>query len=295
MSDATSYKHWHRETDARRIGWPALDKRDAGSNVLSREVLEDLQRIIDALAIDRPQGVVINSCKANGFIAGADVKEFTVRKNYDQAAELIHRGQAIMDALEQLPFPTLAMIHGFCLGGGLELALACRYRVAEDDPRTRLGLPEVKLGIHPGFGGTVRLPALISTPAAMDLMLSGRTVESRAAQRMGLVDYAVPLRQLRRAAEAMVLERPLPHRPPFLQRITNHALVRPLLAPMLRKKVADKAPAQHYPAPYALIELWSEYMGAPARMMQEEARSVARLVTGDTSRNLVRVFFMQEC
>src|SRR3569623_3849405 len=294
MSDDTSYKHWHRETDARRIVWLALDKMDAGANVLSREVLEELQRIIDALAIDRPQGLVIYSCKANGFIAGADVKEFTVLKNYDEAAELIHRGQSIMDALEQLPFPTVAMIHGFCLGGGLELALACRYRVAEDDPRPRLGLPEVKLGIHPGFGGTVRLPALIGAPAAVELMLSGRTVAARAAQRMGLSDYAVPQRQLRRAAEAMVLEHPLPHRPPFLQRITNHALVRPQQAPMLRKKVADKAPAQHYPAPYALIELWSEYMGDPARMMQEEARSLARLVTGDTSRNLVRVFFMQE-
>jgi len=294
MADHTDYRHWRLTTDAKRIAWLAADKMDAGANVLSKEVLEELQIIVDALAIERPQGLVIHSAKANGFIAGADVKEFTALQNYDEAAALIQRGQSVLDRLEQLPFPTVAMIHGFCLGGGLELALACRYRVAEDDPRTRLGLPEVKLGIHPGFGGTVRLPALIGAPAAMDLMLSGRTVEARAAQRMGLVDYAVPLRQLRRAAEAMVLERPLPHRPPFLQRITNHALVRPLLAPMLRKKVADKAPAQHYPAPYALIDLWSEYMGDPARMMQEEARSVARLVTGDTSRNLVRVFFMQE-
>ena len=294
MSDDTSYKHWHRETDARRIVWLALDKMDAGANVLSREVLEELQRIIDALAIDRPQGLVIYSCKANGFIAGADVKEFTVLKNYDEAAELIHRGQSIMDALEQLPFPTVTMIHGFCLGGGLELALACRYRVAEDDPRTRLGLPEVKLGIHPGFGGTVRLPPLVGAPAAMDLILTGRTVEARAAQRMGLVDYAVPARHLRRAAETMVIEHPRPRRPSFLQRMTNHSLVRPMLASNMRKKVAEKALPQHYPAPYAVIDLWAEYMGDRVRMMQEEARSVARLVTGDTSRNLVRVFFLQE-
>src|SRR3569623_1121023 len=261
MADHTDYRHWRLTTDAKRIAWLAADKMDAGANVLSLEVLEELQIIVDALAIERPQGLVINSAKANGIIAGADVKEFTALQNYNKAAALIQRGQSVLDRLEQLPFPTVAMIHGFCLGGGLELALACRYRVAEDDPRTRLGLPEVKLGIHPGFGGTVRLPALIGAPAAMDLMLSGRTVEARAAQRMGLIDYAVPLRQLRRAAEAMVLEHPRPRRPRFLQRMTKTRLVRPMLASNMRKKVAEKALPQHYPAPYAVIDLWAEYMG----------------------------------
>lgn len=294
MADELMYTHWHLEIDAKRIAWLAIDKAEAGANVLSKDVLEELQAVIDALAAARPRGLVIYSAKANGFIAGADVKEFTALNNFEEATELVGRGQAVLNRLEALPFPTVAMIHGFCLGGGMELALACRYRVAEDDPRTRLGLPEVKLGIHPGFGGTVRLPPLIGAPAAMDLMLSGRTVEARQAQKMGLVDYAVPARQLRRAAESMVLEQPQPHRPKFFQRVTNHGALRPLLASMLRKKVADKAPPQHYPAPYAMIDLWSEYAGNRERMMQEEARSVARLVTGDTARNLVRVFFLQE-
>ena len=294
MADQHAYKHWRVQTDDQRIVWLAADKADAGANVLSKDVLEELHAILDVLAAEGPRGLVIYSAKANGFIAGADVKEFTVLKDFQEASELIQRGQTALDRIEALPFPTVAMIHGFCLGGGMELALACRYRVAEDDPRTRLGLPEVKLGIHPGFGGTVRLPPLIGAPAAMDLMLSGRTVEARAAQRMGMVDYAVPARQLRVAAAAMVMEQPERHRPKFLQRISNHGLVRPLLAHMLRKKVAEKAPAQHYPAPYALIDLWSEYMGDPRRMMQEEGRSVARLVTDDTARNLVRVFFLQE-
>ncbi len=294
MADELMYTHWHLEIDAKRIAWLAIDKAEAGANVLSKDVLEELQAVIDALAAARPRGLVIHSAKANGFIAGADVKEFTALNNFEEATELVGRGQAVLNRLEALPFPTVAMIHGFCLGGGMELALACRYRVAEDDPRTRLGLPEVKLGIHPGFGGTVRLPPLIGAPAAMDLMLSGRTVEARQAQKMGLVDYAVPARQLRRAAESMVLEQPKPHRPKFFQRVTNHGALRPLLASRLRKKVADKAPPQHYPAPYAMIDLWSEYAGNRERMMQEEARSVARLVTGDTARNLVRVFFLQE-
>ncbi len=294
MADELMYTHWHLEIDAKRIAWLAMDKAEAGANVLSKAVLQELQTVIDALAVARPRGLVIYSAKANGFIAGADVKEFTALNNFEEATELVGRGQAVLNRLEALPFPTVAMIHGFCLGGGMELALACRYRVAEDDPRTRLGLPEVKLGIHPGFGGTVRLPPLIGAPLAMDLMLSGRTVEARQAQKMGLVDYAVPARQLRRAAESMVLEQPQPHQPKFFQRITNHGALRPLLASMLRKKVADKAPPQHYPAPYAMIDLWSEYAGNRKRMMQEEARSVARLVTGDTARNLVRVFFLQE-
>jgi 3-hydroxyacyl-CoA dehydrogenase/enoyl-CoA hydratase/3-hydroxybutyryl-CoA epimerase len=294
MTVLGSYRNWRLEIDGGRIAWLYADKADGNTNVLSKEVLEELHFIIDRVAAERPQGLVILSAKSNGFIAGADVKEFTAIHDYDEALELITRGQSILDLIEKLPFPTVAMIHGFCLGGGLELALACRYRVAEDDPRTRLGLPEVKLGIHPGFGGTVRLPPLVGAPAAMDLMLSGRTVEARQAQRMGLVDYAVPQRQLRRAAVAMVEEHPLPHQPGFLARLSNNAVVRPFLASFLRKKTAEKAALEHYPAPYAVIDLWSEYGGDRERMMLEEGRSVARLLIGDTAQNLVRVFLLQE-
>ena len=294
MTEQKDYKNWRLELDEARIAWLYADKADASANVLSREVLEELHFIIDHIAAERPQGLIILSAKQNGFIAGADVKEFTAIHDYDQALELISRGQSILDRIEKLTFPTVAMIHGFCLGGGMELALACRYRVAEDDPRTRLGLPEVRLGIHPGFGGTVRLPPLIGAPAAMDLMLSGRTVDARRAQRMGLVDYAVPLRQLRRAALALVQENPAPHQPKFLARLSNNALVRPVLASVMRKKTAEKANPEHYPAPFAVIDLWASHGGDRQRMMLEEGRSVARLLCGDTAQNLVRVFLLQE-
>jgi 3-hydroxyacyl-CoA dehydrogenase / enoyl-CoA hydratase / 3-hydroxybutyryl-CoA epimerase len=294
MAVLGSYRNWRLETDTARVAWLYADKADSGTNVLSKEVLEELHFIIDRVTAERPQGLIILSAKRNGFIAGADVKEFTAIQDYDQALELITRGQSILDRIEKLPFPTVAMIHGYCLGGGLELALACRYRVAEDDPRTRLGLPEVRLGIHPGFGGTVRLPPLVGAPLAMDLMLSGRSVEARRAQRMGLVDYAVPQRQLRRAALAMLEEHPLPHRPGFVARMSNSALVRPVLAAFLRKKTGEKAAPAHYPAPYALIDLWSGHGGDRERMMQEEGRSVARLLTGEAAQNLVRVFMLQE-
>jgi len=294
MAVLGSYRNWRLETDADRIAWLYADKADSSTNVLSREVLEELHFIIDRITAERPQGLIILSAKHNGFIAGADVKEFTAIHEYEEALELITRGQSILDRIEKLPFPTVAMIHGFCLGGGMELALACRYRVAQDDSRTRLGLPEVRLGIHPGFGGTVRLPPLVGAPVAMDLMLSGRSVDARRAQRMGLVDYAVPERQLRRAALAMLAEHPMPHRPGFMARMSNAALVRPVLAAFMRKKIAEKAIAAHYPAPYALIDLWARHGGARERMMQEEGRSVARLLTGETAQNLVRVFTLQE-
>ncbi len=294
MTVLGSYRNWRLETDSERIAWLYADKADSSTNVLSKEVLEELHFIVDRVSAERPQGLIILSAKDNGFIAGADVKEFTAIQNYDEALELITRGQSILDRIEKLPFPTVAMIHGFCLGGGLELALACRYRVAQDDGGTRLGLPEVQLGIHPGFGGTVRLPPLVGAPVAMDLMLTGRSVDARRGQRMGLVDYAVPQRQLRRAALALLAEHPMPHRPGFLARMSNAALVRPVLAGFMRKKTAEKAIAAHYPAPFALIDLWAAHGGDRERMMQEEGRSVARLLTGETAQSLVRVFTLQE-
>jgi 3-hydroxyacyl-CoA dehydrogenase/enoyl-CoA hydratase/3-hydroxybutyryl-CoA epimerase len=153
------------------------------------------------------RGVIFYSAKANGFIAGADVKEFTTLTDPNMAFELIRRGQAVMDRIEMLNCPTVAMIHGFCMGGGLEMSLACNYRVAEADS-ARLGFPEVKLGIHPGFGGSVRATQLLGVPAAMDLMLTGRTIDARRARKMGLIHHAVPMRQLRRAAKAMVMSPP---------------------------------------------------------------------------------------
>ncbi len=287
-------KHWRTEKDQDGILWCHLDKADANTNTVSSEVLDELEVILKSLDEALPKGLVILSAKSHGFIAGADVKEFAKLDTQDEALELIHRGQRVYDRLEHLPCPTVALINGFCLGGGLELALACRYRIADDDPKVKLGLPEVKLGIHPGFGGTVRLPALIGAPNAMDMMLTGRTLSSRAAKKIGLVDYAVPNRHLMMAARETVLHPPKKKPLPLRLRLTNHRLVRPLLARYLRKQVAKKAALKHYPAPYAIIDLWERFFDQPGRMLVEERNSDARLVTNDTARNLVRVFFLQE-
>ena len=287
------YIHWRSDKDQDGILWCHLDKNNASANTLSRQVLDELEDILKSLDGDMPKGVVILSAKS-GFIAGADVKEFAKLDTQDEALELIQRGQRIFDRLEQLSCPTVAVINGYCLGGGLELALACRYRIADDDPKVKLGLPEVKLGIHPGFGGTVRLPRLLGAPAAMDLMLSGRTVSGRAAKKMGLVDYAVPSRHLLTAARETVLHPPKKKPLPFYLGLSNHRQIRPLFAKYLRKQVAKKASPAHYPAPYAMIDLWEKHFDTPGQMLAEERNSVARLVTNDTARNLVRVFFLQE-
>ncbi len=289
-----TYKNWRVERDSDAIVWLHLDKAGSATNVLSGDVLEELNTILDPFISEQPRGLIILSGKANGFIAGADINEFVPLKETADALALIQRGQKACDKIAALKCPTVALIHGFCLGGGMELALACRYRIADDDARTRLGLPEIKLGIHPGFGGTVRLPPLVGAPAAMDLMLTGRAIDARAAKKMGLIDYAVPTRHLKRAARGIVMNPPAPHRPKGWLALTNNSLVRPLLARTMRAKVAEKAPAAHYPAPYALIDLWQKHADDPVRMMQEEAASVARFVLGDTAHNLVRVFFLQE-
>ncbi len=286
--------HWRLDTDADGIAWLALDRQGEATNVLSRSVLEELENHLAALAEDRPTGLVFLSAKPNGFLAGADITEFTRIRTEREALELIRRGQDVMTRIASLPFPTLAMIHGFCVGGGLELALACDYRVARDDPSTRLGLPEVRLGIHPGFGGTVRLPPLVGGIQALDLILSGRTLDARRARRIGLVDHAVPERHLRAAARHLILHRPPRHRPDWRGRLSNWAPVRPLVASLSRRRLAARVSARHYPAPYAALDLWRRLADRPAAMMQAEAASVARLVTGESSRNLVRAFFLNE-
>ncbi len=288
------WKNWHLETDEDEIVWLHFDKANSGTNIFSSDVFAEFFEILEQLSAIEPKGVIILSDKENGFIAGADIEEFTHLESKQEALELIRVGQSAFDKLEALSFPTLSLINGFCLGGGLEMSLACDYRIALDDPKTRLGLPEVLLGIHPGWGGTMRLPRLIGAPAAMDLMLSGRTVNARAAKKMGIVDKITAQRHLKRAAKMLILRCPTKSKPGKLVSLANSAVARPLLARYLRKQVAKRAPEAHYPAPYALIDLWEKYAGDERSMLLEEAVSVAGLMSEGTAQNLVRVFLLQE-
>ena len=290
-----NHKNWLLETDEENIATLSIDKADASTNVLSSEVMNELDQLLTEIGEARPKGLLIRSAKPGGFIAGADVSEFKTIESREQALEYIKRGQGILDKLEALPFPTACLIDGFCVGGGLELALACRYRIVTDETRTRLGLPEVLLGIHPGFGGTMRLNRLIGAIPAMDLMLTGRTVDSRKAKKLGIVDHVVPRRHLLTAGMTMINEQPLPHKLSTTKALASStSLARAILANQFRKQVLKQATPKHYPAPFALIDLWQKHADSDQDMLNAEAESVADLVTTDTSKNLVRVFFLQE-
>lgn len=290
----TDYKHWRIEKDDDNIVWAYIDRAGSDVNTLHRALIEELSHIVDELKeVNDVAGLVIGSAKKTGFVAGADIKQFTELKDQDEAVGLIRHAQQVFDNLEALPFPTVAMIDGFCLGGGMELSLACRYRVATDNPKTKLGLPEVKLGIHPGWGGTVRLPRLVGVLTAFGLILTGRTLAAKAAKRCGMIDAAVAERYLVKAARQHILDQPTPHQPKRWQRWLHSPLLRPLVARLMYKKLAAQAKKEHYPAPYAVVHNWLRYGTESDKAMVVEAESIGHLLLTDTARNLVRVFFMQ--
>ncbi len=266
-----------------------LDVVGQRANALSSVVLEEFDRILGQIEVRPLHGLIIRSAKVNGFIVGADVNEFQKIGDSVQAAALARAGQTVFNRLAGLPFPSVALIHGNCLGGGLELALACTYRIAREDDATRLGLPEVRLGIHPGFAGTVRLPPLIGDLAALDLILTGRAVSSRQALALGLVDEIVPDRHLMHAAHAFIARHPRRRRAAWWKRVPSWPMLRKPVTRLLQRQLRKKANPDHYPAPYRALDLWRRN---PSQ--DEEALSLGELMVGRTSRNLVSIFLLGE-
>lgn len=293
--DGLRFQHWQTEQRPDGVLVLSFDRAGTPVNTFSQDVLIELDVLLERLALDPPKGLVLRSAKASGFIAGADIKEFQSFDAKGTVGDAIRRGQQVFQRLAELPCPTVAAIHGFCMGGGTEIALACRYRVASNDPSTRIGLPEVKLGIYPGWGGSVRLPLLVGAPAAFDMMLTGRTLSASAARAIGLVDKVADASSLIDVASAIAskgAKRPFKQR--FLGWATNVWPARQLLAPMLTKQVARKARKEHYPAPYALINTWARSGGGIQSRLSAERKSVVKLASTPTARNLIRVFFLQE-
>jgi 3-hydroxyacyl-CoA dehydrogenase / enoyl-CoA hydratase / 3-hydroxybutyryl-CoA epimerase len=285
-------KHFRWEKDREGLAWLTFDRQGESANTFSREVLEELAAALDEIAAAKPAGLIIRSGK-DSFIAGADIEEFSRFDNADQALEFTRFGWDVFEKLSRLPFPTTALVNGFCMGGGLELALACRYRVALDDPKTRFAFPEVMLGIMPTWHGVQWLPKRIGPAAALDMLLTGRAVDARRAKRMRLVDQAVPLRIFENTARMLTLEAPAPRRLPLAQRLMLGPL-RGYVASQARKQVARRANPEHYPAPYAIVELWQKYDGDPFAAADDPACSIKTLFEHPTTRNLIRVFFLQE-
>jgi 3-hydroxyacyl-CoA dehydrogenase/enoyl-CoA hydratase/3-hydroxybutyryl-CoA epimerase len=262
--DDSQFKHWKLSTDIDNVLWLSIDREGESANSLSLEVLSELGVIIDGLEVNAPAGLVLQSGKPGTFIVGADVREFDGYDDAETASDGINQVHRLFNRIEALPFPKIVLIDGFCLGGGLELALTFDYRIASDVEHTRLGFPEINLGIYPGFGGSARSVQKAGAKNAMQLMLSTRNLRARAARGMGLVDELVGA----------------------------HGSLRWAARRAIKQGRKSKSPGQ--PAPYELIEAWELYGDDPQRMMAEESERVGKLITGDTSKNLRRVFFLME-
>jgi 3-hydroxyacyl-CoA dehydrogenase/enoyl-CoA hydratase/3-hydroxybutyryl-CoA epimerase len=293
MNRAT-YQHWKIEREADGLAWLIIDRAGSSTNTLSIAVMEELRRVLDELAAAPPTALVIRSGKDNGFVAGADIDEFGLLKSVDDATALVQRGWDTFNALAAAPYATLALVRGFCLGGGMELALACRYRVVVDEPGTRLGLPEVMLGIVPGWGGIKRLPRLAGAPAALDLLLTGRTIDARRAKKLGVADECVPPRVMMNAVRGVLQAAPPPRRVPLPLSLTLNPLLRPFIAAQARKQVAARARREHYPAPYAILDIWVKYDGDALAAPPADPASIANLLRTPTATNLIRVYKLQE-
>lgn len=286
-------KHWKTEKDDNGILWLCLDMADSRVNVLSSGVLLELSELLDTIKDDAPSGMVLWSGKNRSFIMGADIKEFTKVESVEQAGEVVRLGQRLMDKVADLPFKTVAVINGFCMGGGLELAMAFDYRLVMKGDAKILGLPEVKLGLHPGFGGTVRAVQICGVRAAMQIMLTGNPVAPGKAKAIGLVDGITSDENWRIDAANILAQAAPKQKAPLADRLLNLAPLRPQVRKMLLKQVQGKARKEHYPAPYAMIDIWTSAGASDATGYEAEADSFAKLMCTSTSKNLVRVFLLQ--
>jgi 3-hydroxyacyl-CoA dehydrogenase/enoyl-CoA hydratase/3-hydroxybutyryl-CoA epimerase len=294
MSDS-EYRNWRLDSDLDGVCWLTIDRAGESVNSLSSEVFTELEQIVTGLEQNPPRGLILQSGKRNSFIVGADVREFDQVASAAEAEAFIREAHTLLDRVEALPFPTAVIIEGYCLGGGLELALCFDYRVASNVDATRLGYPEVKLGIYPGFGGSARTTRQIGGFQAMPIMLTGRMLRAHQARALGLVDQLVgPHGSPRWAARRAVLAGRKSRGPNWLARLSNSGPARRFLAGQMRKQTAAKANPAHYPAPFELIEAWERYGDDPRQMLDEEARRVARLINGSTSIGLRRVFHLME-
>jgi len=292
-------KHWRFNIDVDNIAWAWFDADGQRMNTLGRAPVEELVKIVDTVedAAQRGDvtGVVFISAKPDNFIAGADIGEFDALRTEKDVEDVINPVIELFNRVERLKVPAVAAINGYCLGGGLEFAMACHYRVATRDEGTRIGLPEVKLGIIPGLNGTVRMLELAGPIAGMQAMLTGKLLRPTAARAMGVVDQLVPTKnELPWTARKAVLQKRRSKGGAWWKRLITKSPARGYLANRMRKETEKKARPDHYPAPYKLIDLFERYGGDPKRMASAESRTFVPLMISETSRNLRRVFRLQE-
>lgn len=274
------------------VGVLVFNDPDRPVNVLTPDVMSELDRTLDQITQNAPRALIVRSAKANCFIAGADIKVIENISGPDEARRLARQGQDIFSKLLALPCPSFAAIDGAALGGGLELALFCDYRVVSDNPKTLLGLPEVSLGIIPGFGGTQTLTRTIALTHALAIILAGKRLDGRQAARQKLADLCAPQdifdRELKRFVRASTRKRPMPRRElPF-------SLKREIIFALAKRGVTAETRG-HYPAPYAALEAIRRGLSKPFKQALEvEADVFSRLPGTDVCKNLIRTYFQTE-
>jgi 3-hydroxyacyl-CoA dehydrogenase / enoyl-CoA hydratase / 3-hydroxybutyryl-CoA epimerase len=292
-------RDWRFEVDFERIAWAIFDREGESANALGRRPLEELGQIIDRVEAGARdgsiRGLVIISGKEKGFIVGADIREFADFTTEEQVIGALKPVNEMLDRIENLSVPVVAAIHGVCVGGGLELALACHYRIATRDDGTRVGFPEVKLGIFPGFNGTARSIRQAGPLAAMQAMLKGSMIRATAARAQGFIDQLVDSEgALRWAARKAVMQKRKSKPKRGFAGLLAKWPARGFLAGKMREETKKKVREDHYPAPFQLIELFEKHGGSYAEMKRQETAAFAPLMVSDTSRNLRRVFFLSE-
>lgn len=291
-------KNWSFHRDVENLGWLTIDT-PGPVNTLSREAIMELEQLVgrfeELAQSGELAGVILLSGKDSGFIAGADVSEFDAMSDFSVLPEALKRTHALFARIEKLKIPVVAGIHGFCLGGGLELALACHYRVAVNDDKTRIGFPEVNLGIFPGFGGTGRSIRQAGPVDAMGIMLTGRMLKAGAAKGMNLVDKLVRHRDmLRWEARRAVLQKRKSTEAGLAKKIMAMGPLRSYVVGKMRDQAGKKARPEHYPAPFALIDLFEKHGDDWQAMIRGEIDAFVPLMGSDTATNLRRVFFASE-
>ena len=268
-----------------------FDRPDSSANIFDRRTLTELDEELDFISgSPEIKGVILTSAKRSIFIAGADLKSMS-EASPEQVRELIELGQTVMNRLAALTIPTVAVVHGAAVGGGYELCLACDYRVASTDRATKLGLPEIQLGLLPAWGGSTRLPRLIGLPKALDIILAGKTLAAKPALKRGMVDELAPMEYVVDVAARMI-RRGKPHR--NAHRLTNNALIATVIAARLRLQLLKKTRG-HYPAVLKALEVVTHGVSRSIpESLKLERDGILELVQGDVCRNLIRVFFLQE-
>lgn len=295
IAKTKNYQNWSLQEDKNKILWVALNVADEEMNILNFVVLQELETIVADIKLNANNysGVVFISDRASGFVAGFDVKEIAAMADINDTVSRVHKAQTLFSQIEALPIPVVAAINGFCLGGGTELTLACHYRLASDERHTQIGLPEVKIGIHPGFGGSVRTIRLLGVAQGMSFVLEGRSVDAVQAKKIGLVDDIMPLRELRRAAVYYIQHKPKVKKNYWMNKVTEVSFMRHILGTLFKKKLATKVKSEQYPAPYAVIDNWVNVGSTAEKAFAVEAESIAKLLFTPICRNLLRVFFLQ--